>query len=503
MISQHLSVLQVVVPLLLAPICVLLRKHNLVWGVVLLGCWGSFAIAMLLLQQVLTGGEIIYAIGGWDAPWGIEYRLDILNAFVLLIITGIASIVMSFARESVHKEISEDRIYLFYTAFLLHLTGLCGVVITGDAFNIFVFIEIASLSSYAMISAGRDRRALLAAFRYLILGTVGATFILIGIGLLYAMTGTLNIADMAERIRDVQDTRTIVSAFAFFTVGVCIKFGLFPLHYWLPNAYTYAPSVVSAFLSGTTSKVFIYVLLRFLFTLFGAEYAFDVMLLDRILMVVALLAIFSGSLAAIYQDNIKKILAYSSIAQIGYMILGISLVSVTGLMAGILHLFNHALIKTALFMTVACFFFRFDSVSLKDLKGVGREMPWTTMAFVIGGLSLIGTPLTVGFISKWYLIVAALEKDWWWLAALILLGSILTIIYIWKVVEVIYFQSCTVNISGMAHRDDAQVVKFKEAPLSMLIPVWVIIFANIYFGVNPSVVTDISQQAAVYLMGGQ
>ena len=516
MISQHLPVLQVVIPLIFAPLCVLIRRHNLVWGVVLLTCWVSFAIATLLLQQVLNSGEIIYAIGGWEAPWGIEYRLDILNAFVLIIITGIASIVITFARESVHKEISEDRIYLFYTAFLLHLTGLCGVVITGDAFNIFVFIEIASLSSYAMISAGRERQALLAAYRYLILGTVGATFILIGIGLLYVMTGTLNIADMAVRIQDVDSTRTIVTAFAFFTVGVCIKFGLFPLHYWLPNAYTYAPSVVSAFLSGTTSKVFIYVLLRFLFTIFGAEYAFDLMLIDRVLMVAALLAIFSGSIAAIYQDNIKKMLAYSSIAQIGYMILGISLVSMTGLMAGILHLFNHALIKTALFMIVGCFFFRFDSVSLKDLKGVGRQMPWMTMAFVIGGLSLIGTPLTVGFISKWYLIVAALEKDWWWLAVLILLGSILAVIYIWKVVEVIYFQSASADASGMAHRtannsglahrdsqSNSEALKFKEAPLSMLVPVWVIIFANIYFGVNASFTTDIAQQVAVYLMGGQ
>ncbi len=490
-ISEHLPVLQVVFPLLFVPICMLVHKHNLVWGIVLVSSWVSFLIASLLLQQVLTNGEVIYAIGGWDAPWGIEYRVDILNAFVLLIITAIASIVITFARESVYKEISEDRIYLFYTAFLLHLTGLCGVIITGDAFNMFVFIEIASLSSYAMISAGRDRQALLAAFRYLILGTVGATFILIGVGLLYVMTGTLNIADMAERIRDVQDTRTIVTAFAFFTVGICIKFGLFPLHHWLPNAYTYAPSIVSAFLSGTTSKVFIYVLLRFLFSIFGAEYVFDVMLLDRMMMMMALLAIFSGSLAAIYQDNIKKMLAYSSIAQIGYMILGISLVSVAGVMAGILHLFNHALIKTALFMAIACFFFRFDSASLKDLKGVGRQMPWTTMAFVIGGLSLIGIPTTVGFVSKWYLIVAALQKGWW-LAILILLGSILAVIYIWKVVEVVYFQDA-----------DTEPMQFKEAPLSMLIPLWIVILANIYFGVNASFTTDIAQQAAVYLMGGQ
>lgn len=492
MISQHLPVLQVVMPLLFAPICVLLRRHTLVWCVVLLVSWGSFAISVQLLQQVQIGGEIVYAIGGWSAPWGIEYRLDILNAFVLLIITGIASIVITFARESVLNEISEDRIYLFYIAFLLNLTGLCGVVITGDAFNIFVFIEIASLSSYAMISASRERKSLLAAYRYLVLGTVGATFILIGVGLMYVMTGTLNIADLAVRIKEVEDTRTIITAFAFFTVGVCIKFGLFPLHYWLPNAYTYAPSVVSAFLSGTTSKVFIYVLLRFLFTIFGSEYAFDLMLLDRIFMVLALLAIFSGSLAAIYQTNIKKMLAYSSIAQIGYMILGISLVSVTGLMAGVLHLFNHALIKTALFMSVACMVFHFDSSSLKDLKGAGRQMPFTMLAFVIAGLSLIGTPLTVGFISKWYLILAALERDWWWMATIILAGSVLAVVYIWKVVEVLYFQR---------EQTSAKSITFKEAPLSMLIPVWAIILANIYFGVNASLTTSIANQAALYLLG--
>ena len=248
-------------------------------------------------------------MGAVAATLAIEYRLDILNACVLLIITGIASVVMSFARESVLKEIAEDRIYLFYTAFLLNLTGLCGVVITGDAFNMFVFIEIASLSSYAMISASQQRQSLLAAYRYLILGTVGATFILISVGLLYAMTGTLNIADLAVRIKEVESTRTIITAFEFFTVGVCIKFGLFPLHYWLPNAYNYALSVASEFLLGTTSKVFIYVLLSFFFTIFVVEFVFVLILLDCVLLVVTLLSIFVVSLAAIFQNYIKKMFA--------------------------------------------------------------------------------------------------------------------------------------------------------------------------------------------------
>ena len=216
---EHLPVLQVIVPLLAAPICIILRRPGWVWLFALLVSGSAFLISIALLQQVADSGVVVYELGGWEAPWGIEYRLDVLNAFVLLIITGIASVVITFARESVLKEIAEDRIYLFYTAFLLNLTGICGVVITGDAFNMFVFIEIASLSSYAMISASQQRQALLAAYRYLILGTVGATFILIGVGLLYAMTGTLNIADLAVRIKEVEDTRTIVTAFAFFTVG--------------------------------------------------------------------------------------------------------------------------------------------------------------------------------------------------------------------------------------------------------------------------------------------
>lgn len=491
MISDHLIVLQVVVPLSLAPLCLLLRQACVVWVVSLLASWGCFVISVLLLQQVLGAGEIVYSLGGWAAPWGIEYRLDRLNAFLLLIVTSLASIVVSFSYESVGKEIAAHNISLFYVMFLLHLAGLCGVLITGDAFNMFVFIEIASLSAYGMISAGRSRSALLAAYQYLIFGTVGATFILIAVGLLYAVTGTLNIADLASQLQAVDNSRTVVTALAFLTVGLCIKFGLFPLHHWLPNAYTYAPSVVSSFLAGTTSKVFIYVLLRFTFTLFGISYVFDWLSLDKVLMLFAVLAIFVGSFVAIYQDNIKRMLAYSSIAQIGYIILGVSLVSVNGVMAGVLHLFNHALIKVALFMGVACLFFRVGSDSLSDLKGVGRAMPWTMLAVLIGGLSLIGIPLTTGFVSKWFLLLAALEHSWW-LAAVVVLASLLTMIYVYRMVEVLYFQ---VPESG--------AVAYKEAPLSMLLPVWVIILANVYFGSNALWTSEIARQIAVDLISAR
>lgn len=490
--TTHLLVLQVVIPLLAVPFCILLRRQRLVWSLVLLVSWISFFIACRLLLMVETRGEISYFLGGWAAPWGIEYHLDILNAFILIIVSAIGAVVMTFARDSVISEIAEDRIYLFYTAYLLSLTGQFGVIVTGDVFNLFVFIEISSLSSYALISLGRERQALMAAYRYLVLGTIGATFILIGIGLIYIMTGTLNIADLKVRLLTVEQARTIITALAFLTAGISIKFALFPLHLWLPNAYAYAPSVVSAFLAGTSTKVFIYVLLRFIFSVFDAGYVFNVVALDWILLFCALLAIFSGSIAAIYQQNVKRMLAWSSIAQIGYMILGISLVSVTGLLAGIIHMFNHALMKTTLFLCLACVYYRMGTVKLSDLNGVGKLMPWTMAAFVIAGLSLVGIPLTVGFISKWYLIQAALERDWWWLAFAILLGSLLAVIYIWRVVEVAYFKEPAPGHAQLG---------IKEVPISMLAPLWLLILANIYFGIDAELTSRIARQAASFLLG--
>ena len=428
-------------------------------------------------------------MGGWKPPWGIEYRVGTTNAFVLVIVSGMATVVAPYARESVEREIDGDRIPLFYAALMLCLTGLLGIVITGDLFNVFVFLEISSLSSYVLLAMGRDRRALTAAYQYLIMGSVGATFIVIAIGLLYGMTGTLNMADMATRIPAVSGTRTIPVAFAFLIVGVSLKLALFPLHLWLPNAYTYAPSAVTAFLASTATKVAIYMLLRFFFTVFGAAFSFEAMQLGRVLAPLALVAILSMSLVAIYQENVKRMLAYSSLAQIGYIVLGISFASVLGVTAAVLHLFNHAIIKGALFMALGCVMYRVGSVRIADMAGLGRSMPFTMAAFVVGGLSLIGVPLTVGFISKWYLVQATLERGAWPLALVVLLGSLIAVAYVWKVVEAAYFRPAP------AGRETV------EAPLGLLIPTWTLVAANFYFGIDASFTTGVAVRAAELLLG--
>lgn len=486
-IRAHLPALQVAIPLLAAPACVIIRRPAATWLLALLASWVCWFVSVLLLWQTFSTGAVSYELGGWAAPWGIEYKVDVVNAFVLFIVSGMSSIVLIYARESLGHELGYSHAHLVYSGWLLCLTGLLGITITGDVFNVFVFLEISSLASYLLISLGPDRRALTAAFKYLIMGTLGATFILIGIGLLYMMTGTLNMSDLANRIPGVAHTTTVHAGFAFLVLGIGLKAAIFPLHYWLPNAYTYAPSAVTAFMAATATKVSIYLLLRFFFEVFSESYSIRTMQLDAVLLILGVAAIFSMSLLAIYQSNVKRMLAYSSVAQVGYMVIGIGLATVTGLTAAILHLFNHALMKGALFLALGCMVYRLNRIELPDLAGIGRRMPWTTAAFVLGGLSLIGIPGTVGFISKWYLILAALENGWWWLALMILLSSLLAVIYIWRVVETAYTRPV----------DNTPVT---EAPPSLLIPTWILVLGNLYFGFNSTLTVDFASSAAELLL---
>ena len=490
-IAAHLPVLQIILPLIAAPLCSLLRRESLAWIFAAAVSALSFVIALLLLGQVMTDGPIVYEMGGWAPPWGIEYRVDQLSAFVLVIVSAISAVVMWYAHGSVRAEIGGDQQPHYYTAYLLCLTGLLGVTITGDAFNLFVFLEISSLSSYVLISlgSGHDRRALTAAFTYLVMGTIGATFYVIGIGLLYMVTGTLNMADLADKLVPLSGNTTVLAGYAFIMVGLSLKLALFPLHLWLPNAYTYAPSAVTAFLASTATKVAVYVLLRFMFTIFGLNYLFEEATLTGFLLPLALIAMFIPSLVAIFQTNLKRMLAYSSVAQLGYMVLGISFASTTGLTATIIHLFNHAVTKGGLFMALGAVFLRCGSVNLSAMAGLGRQMPITMAAFVVGGLSLIGIPLTVGFVSKWYLILAALEEGWWPVSFLILASSLLAVIYIWRVVEVAYFKP----------PPPGRVIE--EAPLSYLIPTWLLIGASLYFGIDATRTLDVASAAAAVLLG--
>jgi multicomponent Na+:H+ antiporter subunit D len=491
----QLPALAILAPLLAAPVCGLLRGRMLPWLLTLLASIGAFLVSLALLSTVLDSGPVDYAMGGWEPPVGIAFRVDAMNAFVLTIISGMSTATLLYARRSLEAEISAHDHPLFYTAYLLCLTGLLGITATGDAFNFFVFLEISSLATYTLVAMGasRDRRALTAAFRYLVMGTIGATFYLIGVGFLYIITGTLNMADLAERLQGQQHTTAVPVAFAFIVVGLGLKAAVMPLHAWLPNAYAYAPTAITVFLAATATKAAVYGIMRFLFTVFGLEFSFEANVLPYIFMPLALIAMFAASAVAVWQQDVKRMLAWSSVAQLGYILLGLSLVqfSDAGLVGSIVHLLNHALMKTACFMAVGAFLFRCGDVTVAGLAGIGRHMPWTMGAFVIGGMSLIGVPGTVGFISKWYLIRAALEAGLWPIAILIVLSSLIAVAYIWRIVEVAWF-----------HEPQRARIRMVEAPLEMLVPMWIVAGLCIWFGIDASGTLAAAQAAADALLGG-
>jgi len=488
-LMMHLPVLIVVVPLLSGAVIVLLNHRKSAWLITLLTSIFLLWASANLIQMVEQVDVIKYALGGWDAPLGIELRIDALSALMVLILAASALLVTVFALKSVEQEIPEQNHVPFYTALLLVLAGLIGISVTADAFNIFVFLEISSLSTYALISMGRDRRALHASYHYLIMGTIGATFILIGIGFMYVMTGTLNIEDLSERLPAVADTNAIRAAFAFITIGVGIKAAMLPLHQWLPNAYAYSPSVVSTFLAATATKVAVYVLIRFVLSLYGIEFSLVEMPFDNLLMILGTVGILAGSVYAVYQSNVKRMLAYSSVAQIGYILLAIGLATQAGFTAALLHMFNHALIKGTLFMALGVIFFRFASAELSAMSGMGKTMPLTMAAFTIGALSLIGVPGTAGFVSKWYLVTALLDASLWPLALLILVASILTLIYVGKVIEVAYFRSVP---EGRTRQ---------KVPLTMIVALWIFALSNIYFGLDTQISHGLSSLAVNQLIG--
>jgi len=487
----HLPALQVVVPLLAAPLTVLLRRRSVAFAVALAASWMALAIALLLWLRVADGGTISYAIGNWPPPWGIEYRVDRLSAFVLVLISGIAAAVLPYSRASIEAEVPSQQHYLFYTMFVLCLAGLLGITITGDAFNIFVFLEISSLSTYVLIALGRDRRALVASYQYLIMGTIGATFIVIGIGLLYLMTGTLNLADMGQRLAAVKGTRPVLAALAFLTVGISLKLALFPLHQWLPNAYTFAPSAVSALLAATATKVAVYVLLRFYFSVFGQSQVFGQLPMQEAMLLLALAGMFVASTIAIFQTDMKRLFAYSSVGQIGYIILGLSFDSTTGLTATIVHLFNHGVTKGAIFLLLGGVVLVMGGTSLSRIQGLGKRMPLTSFGIVVCGLSLIGVPGTAGFVSKWYLLLAALERSQWWLVFMIVASSLLAAAYVWRFVDAAYFRE--------PRKDTADG---SAVPWSMGVPAGVLVAATVYFGLDTSFTVGSAAQAAALLMGG-
>jgi multicomponent Na+:H+ antiporter subunit D len=432
----------------------------------------TYASVGLLLQvlgpdPVSDGGVVLYRLGGWDPPWGIAYYVDRLNALVLVVVSVVALLNLIATKKDVQESFSE-KIGAFYTLYILLVTGLLGITVTGDAFNLYVLLEITALTGYGLIAMGEDR-APLASLNYVYMGTIGACFYLLGIGYLYIITGSLNMVDIAAILPGLYSSKVVLAAFVICMVGIWLKMAFFPLHAWLPNAYTYAPSAVSSLVAPLMTKVMIYVMIRLMLTVFTPEFTFSILALKTSVVWLAVIAIVMGSILALGARDVKRMLTYIVIAEVGYMVGGAWLGNRAGMTGSILHIANDALMTLCIFLAVGNVVYRVKGHGFDDFRGMFVKMPFTMIGFVAGAFSIIGIPPTCGFFSKWYLISGGIQAGHYGFVAALVFSSLINAVLFFRVIEIGYYGN------EHAHHHEASAPgAMAEAPLGMVVPLLIV-----------------------------
>ena len=393
-------------------------------------------VSIMNLMSVIQHGEVRYAFSGWGAPLGIEWVADGLASVILVVLSLLGLLALVFAGPASPKDLG-GRIVHYYILILLLIASLVGIVFAGDLFNLFVFLEVAAISSYALIGVAGGR-ALFAAFRYLILGTLGASLYLLGVSYFYAASGTLNMADMAEKLPQLLTSKAVVGGLLFMFIGLGIKMALVPFHAWLPDAYTYAPESISPILASLVTKVALIGWVRIIYWVLGAKaivYDIPVLLLVGVL---GTLAAVIGAVLALSQRDIKMMFAYGGISHIGIILIGVSQGNLTGFVGGVFYLLNDAVMQAALFFLAGVAVSHYGVRTVEDMGRIGKHAPWFTVALVVVALGMIGLPPTGGFFGKWYIILGALEANNYIAVAAVLLSTLLTLGYFLKIFESIF-----------------------------------------------------------------
>lgn len=454
----------------------------------------SLISAILLMGQVMASGVAIeYRMAGWPGPVGIVYIIDHLSALVLLVITAVALINLVGNRQAIFTEYKTKE-GAFCSLYVLFTAGLVGMTATGDAFNLYVLLEIASLSGYALIGLGSSR-APYATLNYLFLGTIGATFYLLGVGYLYIATGSLNMADLATIIPTIMDSSTILFAFIICLTGLFVKMALFPVHGWLPSAYSESSTVAAGLIAPLTTKVTIYILIRICLSVFTPAYTFEHLDTTDLMVGIAIGSIVFGSISALSQVEYKRMFSYIIIAEVGYMVGGFFLGNRLGISGAILHIVNDAAMTLALFMAAGIFIWKTGDESRNSLKGLYAKMPFTMAGFTLAALSVVGVPPTCGFFSKWYLVSGGIASGHYIFVAALIFSSLINAVLFFRIFEIALFEPFSDHHGG-GHEAHAksQVAVIKEAPLGMLLPFLgvcaLLIILGLYSGIIVTNVID-------------
>ena len=396
---------------------------------------GNLTMLCLLVLSFLTIGSTgVYSMGGWQTPIGIDLRLDGLTTLLLIAVNGIGLAATLFSIDYMKMYTSKFR---YYSLFLFMVAGMNGCVLTGDLFNLFVFMEITSIASYALVAFGCEHEELEASFKYMVLGSVASTFILLGVAFLYAVTGTLNMAQMATQVAAGGMNLPLLFALSLFICGFGLKAALVPFHAWLPDAHPSAPAPISAMLSGVVIKaVGVYVLARLLFNVFGIT--------DNLLLILRWLGAISmvvGVLLAVGQWDMKRLFAYHSISQIGYVVLGLGIGTPLGIVGGLFHMVNHSVFKSLLFLNAGAVEYATGTRDLKRLGGLAQRMPVTGVTSMIASMSIAGIPPFNGFWSKLIIIVACVQAGYYGMAAWAVFVSLMTLASFLKVQKYAFFEA--------------------------------------------------------------
>lgn len=424
----------------------------------------EFAIVVSMLPKVWGGEVLVYELGGWRPPWGINLAVDGLSMLVAMIIAAIGLLVAVYSFIYMERDTGLDQ---YYTLFLLIMAGMMGVALTGDIFNFYVFFEIMCISSYALVAFRRGWDAIEASIKYMIVSSLGTSLILLGIALLYGQAGSLNIADLIQRLGGIAREKLIIPL-ALFVAGLGIKVAMVPLHMWQPDAYQAAPSSVAALFSGATGTVGIYAMVRVVYMLF------QTVGVGMMLAAFGLVSMILGALMALVQRDLKRLLAYSGISQLGYILLGIGLGTALGIQGGLFHMLNNAIYKTMLFMVAGALIYRVGTTNMDELGGLWNNMPVTATTFMVGALAISGVPPLNGFASKWAIYIAGIEAGRPVFTIIALIISALTLAYFLKAFNSIFL--------GQRPKRLREV---KEIPPLMILPLMILAVLCVGLGVLP------------------
>jgi multicomponent Na+:H+ antiporter subunit D len=432
----------------------------------------TFSLLTMAVSSI--GRSEVYEIGNWSIPLGINLVMDGLSSLLLLAISVVSAAAMLFSAKYMEQYTAKAK---YLSLFLLMVAGMNGVVLSGDIFNLFVFLEIASIASYALVGFGCGPEELEASFKYMVMGSIGSIFILFAVALVYGNTGTLNMAYISKAIQESGLNIGLTFALGLFMTGFGLKAALVPFHAWLPDAHPSAPAPISAMLSGILIKTLgIYALTRVVFNVFGVSIE-----IGWLLVALALVSMVAGAFLAIGQWDIKRLMAYSSISQIGYVLLGLGLGATLiakganlawaslAILGGLFHLVNHSVYKSLLFLTSGSVVMSTGTRQMKQMGGLAEKLPVTRAACTVASASIAGIPPFAGFWSKLILVIAAVQAHLYWVAAIIVFVSLCTLIMYLKVQRYVFLGELPDNLQQIReHKGSMSVAMVFLACLCVL-----------------------------------